>query len=163
MTTNTAALAAIRERADEETVLYAHILKAATPNIVGASNGYMRDFQLAIEDYVQIQRDRAALLAIVDELTARAEAAEAMAINIEDVTSYTYWGEGIDHDPPIAIVLNLEIEIEGEAYSFSTGLDYRHYDDPGAIIRALKGKRFTASDALAAHDANGESAGNGGA
>lgn len=136
MTTNT--LAAIRERADkrEYRIVYNE-----------------RSDEEQVDP--QVYADIAALLAIVDELTARAEAAEAMAINIEDVTSYTYWGEGIDHDPPIAIVLNLEIEIEGEAYSFSTELDYRHYDDPGAIIRALKGKRFTA--------ANGESAGNGGA
>ena len=130
MTTNT--LAAIRERADT----------------LEALNWREEDFD-AYRYLPQTHDDLAALLAIVDALTARAEAAEAALDAVE----------AEQPEPP----MDGQFVIDGAWYSmgnsddvFADGMAYARWQ----ITQYVRRMR---ADALAAHDANGESAGNGGA
>ena len=123
MTTNT--LAAIRERADE-----AH-------SWVYFDIGTETDASTLVDAFATVHTDLQALLAIVDELTRKLEAAEAALREIVEFRASAYRQINDKYYP---------VEDVGE---FLSG----KFDDVCEI----------AADALAAHDANGESAGNGGA
>lgn len=135
MTTNT--LAAIRERADT----------------LEALNWREEDFD-AYRYLPQTHDDLAALLAIVDALTARAEAAEA------DYRTLAAQVARIDAAGDVQID-DLEVsygEMCDDAQVRLTALM------AVATMAGIHDRRVReAADALAAHDANGESAGNGGA
>lgn len=149
MTTNT--LAAIRERADEyeidprnyrddiETLLAIVDEQAEEIRLFEAMK---RGVTVRIQDMAD---DRAALLAIVDALTARAEAAEAALEGAIGMLEAIANNAPDDHTPPV----------EQWKWKFWVA-------GQGAMVQAAALRKI-AADALAAHDANGESAGNGGA
>lgn len=140
MTTNT--LAAIRERAAA--------YRKAWFDFAGL-NHFDPRFEQARHvldvERVSAPADRAALLAIVDELTARAEAAEA-ALEAERGLNAAY-KTVIDEYAQYVDELTAS---KRYPVPFRDFMEWRM----GEIKKQ-------AADALAAHDANGESAGNGGA
>lgn len=140
MTTNT--LAAIRERADEAySWVYFDI-------------GTETDASTLVDAFATVHTDLQALLAIVDALTARAEAAEA------DYRTLAAQVARIDAAGDVQID-DLEVsygEMCDDAQVRLTALM------AVATMAGIHDRRVReAADALAAHAANGESAGNGGA
>lgn len=125
MTTNT--LAAIRERADEAySWVYFDI-------------GTETDASTLVDAFATVHTDLQALLAIVDALTRKLEAAEA-ALKHAD----TLWQE-VELCLPVSL-MDAPTATAMHNLGNALGYDVSEY-----------------ADALAAHDANGESAGNGGA
>jgi hypothetical protein len=147
MTTNT--LAAIRERAAA--------YRKAWFDFAGL-NHFDPRFEQARHvldvERVSAPADRAALLAIVDALTARAEAAEA------DYRTLAAQVARIDAAGDVQID-DLEVSYGEQADMAQVRLTALM---AVATMAGIHDRRVReAADALAAHDANGESAGNGGA
>lgn len=150
MTTNTAAeIAAIRERFERYNADW-HALDYMT---TGSQIAYETEQRLS-DASERFPADVSALLAIVDELTARAEAAEA------DYRTLAAQVARIDAAGDVQID-DLEVsygEMCDDAQVRLTALM------AVATMAGIHDRRVReAADALAAHDANGESAGNGGA